>query len=178
MKAQVSRSVACPKVTAEGDRLVSHAGVGMLAEVADLSGLTAGLTSLFEPKDRRHAPGVTVVRAATAIADGWNNVSTVSGFCGSRPAVFAEPASRSTVARTVFEFGDELMATRLDELMASVRTTVWEAAGYAPDALTIDVDATLLNVHSEKQDAAPTYKRGFGFHPLAMFLDETREPLA
>jgi len=178
VEVQVSRPVSTPVATTKGARLVSHAGVGMLAELADLSGLTAGLTSLFEPKDRRHAPGVTLVRAASAIADGMRNVSTVSLFCGSRPTIFAEPASRSTVARTVIEFGHDLMTPRLDELMATVRRTVWDAAGYAPESLILDVDATLLNVHSDKQDAAPTFKRGFGFHPLAMFLNETREPLA
>ncbi len=44
--------------------------------------------------------------------------------------------------------------------------------------ITLDFDATLATAHSEKQDAAATYKRGFGFHPLAVWLDETAEPLA
>ena len=44
MKVKGTRSVAVPVVTANGVRLVSHAGVGMLAELADLSGLTGGLT--------------------------------------------------------------------------------------------------------------------------------------
>ncbi len=37
--------------------------------------------------------------------------------------------------------------------------------------LIMDVDASLLTAHSEKQGAAPTYKHGFGFHPLLVFLD-------
>ena len=41
-----------------------------------------------------------------------------------------------------------------------------------------DFDSTLLNVHSEKEDAAPTYKHGFGFNPLAVWCDNTNEPLA
>ena len=41
-----------------------------------------------------------------------------------------------------------------------------------------DFDSTLLNVHSEKEDAAATYKRGFGFNPLAVWCDNTNEPLA
>jgi len=44
---QVNRSVSTPVVTTKGERLVSHGGVGMLAEVADLSGLTDGLTAVF-----------------------------------------------------------------------------------------------------------------------------------
>ena len=52
----------------------------------------------------------------------------------------------------------------------------------AKNPLTIDLDATLVTAHSEKEHAAPTYKRGFGHHPLAAFLDHgqtgTGEPLA
>jgi len=44
--------------------------------------------------------------------------------------------------------------------------------------LIIDVDATLLDCHSDKEQAAPNYKSGFGYHPLGAWLDETREPLA
>jgi Transposase DDE domain group 1 len=53
---------------------------------------------------------------------------------------------------------------------------VWQAA--PPDGLTLDFDATLVTAHSDKQDAAPTYKRGFGFHPLGVWCDTTAEPLA
>jgi hypothetical protein len=42
----------------------------------------------------------------------------------------------------------------------------------------IDIDATLITAHSEKDGAAGTFKRGFGFDPLLAFLDESREALA
>ena len=42
----------------------------------------------------------------------------------------------------------------------------------------IDFDGTLVTAHSEKEGAAPTYKRGFGHHPLLAFLDATDEALA
>ena len=42
----------------------------------------------------------------------------------------------------------------------------------------IDLDATLVSAHSDKEQAAPTYKRGFGFHPLLAYLDATGEALA
>jgi len=35
----------------------------------------------------------------------------------------------------------------------------------------LDLDATLVEAHSEKEGAAATWKRGFGFHPLLAFLD-------
>ena len=37
----------------------------------------------------------------------------------------------------------------------------------------LDFDATLVNSHSEKQDATPTYKHGFGFFPLGVWCDTT-----
>ena len=178
---QFIRSVSQPKVTPDGERLVTHGGAGMLAEIADLSGLTTGLSGMIRAGGyypRRHDPGVTLVRAAVAIADGMSNVSMVSLFCRSRPQIFECGSSRSTLARTIFAFGDELMPVRLDEVLSNARSVVWAKARYTPESLIIDVDATLLDVHSEKQIAAPNYKGGYGFHPLGMWLNETREPLA
>jgi hypothetical protein len=42
----------------------------------------------------------------------------------------------------------------------------------------IDLDATLITAHSDKQGAAPTYKRGYGFHPMLAYLDGTGDALA
>ena len=53
----------------------------------------------------------------------------------------------------------------------------WDA-GAAPSEVVIDVDGTLIDAHSDKQDATATYKHGFGFYPLVAYLDETGEALA
>ncbi len=42
----------------------------------------------------------------------------------------------------------------------------------------IDLDATLVTVHSEKEDARGNFKGGFGHHPLGAWLDNTHEALA
>ena len=42
----------------------------------------------------------------------------------------------------------------------------------------IDVDATLIGAHTEKEGAAVNFKGGFGFHPLLAYLDGSREALA
>jgi len=55
---------------------------------------------------------------------------------------------------------------------ANARAAAW-AAGAAPGEVVIDIDGTLIDAHSEKQDATPTYKRGFGFYPIVAYLDET-----
>jgi Transposase DDE domain group 1 len=60
---------------------------------------------------------------------------------------------------------------------ARARARFWELPG-APERLTIDVDATLITAHSEKDKAAGNYKHGYGFHPLGAYPDETREALA
>ena len=60
---------------------------------------------------------------------------------------------------------------------AVARERAW-AAGAAPESVTLDIDATLVDAHSEKEDAAPTYKGGFGFRPWWCFVDETNEALA
>jgi hypothetical protein len=47
-----------------------------------------------------------------------------------------------------------------------------------PERVTIDVDATLVGSHSEKQGAAGNYKGAYGFDPLMAYCDETGEALA
>jgi len=80
--------------------------------------------------------------------------------------------------------------TAIEAARATARRTVWSRAGaQAPDhgadhrsPLIVDVDATLVGAHSDKELAAPTFKRGFGHHPLAAFVDHgqagTGEPVA
>jgi hypothetical protein len=43
--------------------------------------------------------------------------------------------------------------------------------------LVIDEDATLVIAHSEKEQARPTFKHTFGFHPVLAFCDNTNEAL-
>ncbi len=66
--------------------------------------------------------------------------------------------------------------------MAPRRTLAPDHGIDAEHPLVIDVDATLVTAHSEKEHAAPTFKHGFGFHPLLAFVDHgatgTGEPVA
>jgi hypothetical protein len=52
------------------------------------------------------------------------------------------------------------------------------AGGRAWPGLVIDLDATLVTAHSEKEQCRPNFKAGFGYHPLLAFLDNTNEALA
>ena len=60
---------------------------------------------------------------------------------------------------------------------AAARARTWDL-GEAPRRVVLDIDATLLTAHSEKEGAAGTYKGGFGFHPLLCFEAGTGEALA
>ena len=62
--------------------------------------------------------------------------------------------------------------------VAAARARVWAAAGLDLDEVTLDFDATMIDSYSEKQDGAPTYKRGYGFHPFGVWCDQTKEALA
>ena len=108
------------------------------------------------------------------------------------PAVFGPVASDPTLSRTIARLAgdvDKVLAA-INTARARARARVWAAAGAnapdhardAADPLVIDIDATLVTAHSEKQNAAPTFKRGFGFHPLCAFVDHgpagTGEPVA
>jgi hypothetical protein len=43
------------------------------------------------------------------------------------------------------------------------------------EVVVLDVDATIVIAHSEKENASPTFKRTFGFHPLGVWCDNTSE---
>ena len=107
------------------------------------------------------------------------------------PGIYGRVASDPTVSRTVDVLAADAPAAlkAIDEARAAARATVWRLAGaQAPDhgtdaetPLIVDLDATLVGSHSEKENAKPTFKRGFGFHPLCAFVDHgaagTGEPL-
>jgi len=166
------------KVTADGCGVVSHAGARLLADVAERCGLGGDLSGVFASKlnrTRRHAPGDVLVDLAVMLADGGECVSDVK-VLRDQPGLFGEVASQPTAWRVV-DAVDEATLAGLQSARAASRARVW-AAGLAPAKVTLDFDATLVNVHTDKQGAAPTYKRGFGYHPLLVFCDETSEALA
>src|SRR5207244_3383172 len=89
---------------------------------------------------------------------------------------FGPVCSVSTTARVV-EAIDEAALDRIRDARRAVREGAWQQ-GAPPDRIVIDVDASLVTSHSEKEGAEPTWKRGFGFHPLLAFLAGSQEALA
>ena len=167
------------EVTSDGAGLVSHAGSALVARVADKVGLTRALSAgLAAVKQRRrgHDPGRVIRDLAVMLADGGECVSDL-GAVREQEALFGAVASDSTAFRMVEKIASTpglLEAVRAAH--AKARARFWELHG-APERLTIDVDATLITAHSEKEKAAGNYKGGYGFHPLQAYLDETREGL-
>jgi hypothetical protein len=180
-------------VTADGAGVVSHAGSRLLADLADRSTLTGqlsqALAGLRSPR-AVHDPGRVLVDLAVAVADGAEAISDIA-LLGDQAAVFGLVASDSTCWRTLAEIGPgELDAIATGR--AGARELVWaqraettgaayppaQAAGRELPGLVIDLDAAIVECHSEKQGAAPTFKHSFGYHPMVAFLDNTGEALA
>ena len=96
---------------------------------------------------------------------------------GDQAALFGRVASSSTAFRVI----DQIASTpglldALADAHARARERVWQLAG-APQRLTIDLDATLIGSHSEKEGAAGNFRGGYGFHPLLAYGDETGEAM-
>ncbi len=172
-----SAAVSRVKVSADGHGVVSHAGVGLLREVADLSGLSAQVTAALVDTYNGpwiHAPGDVFADLAAAVADGADCVDGVGQLWGDRRQVFGSVASTTTLWRLVDERIDVVHLPRIRAARAHARARAW-AAGAAPDHegwLHLDVDATITVDHSDnKENAAATWKHTFGFHSLLVFLD-------
>ena len=165
------------KVSADGRGVVSHAGMGLLRELADLTGLSAQVTELLADTYKgpwTYAPGAVFADLAAAVADGADCIDGIGQLCGDREHAFGAKASTTTMWRLVDQRIDAAHLPKVRGARAAARAAAW-AAGAAPPAgapLYIDIDATLVIDHSEnKQDAAPTWKKSFGHHPLLAFLD-------
>jgi Transposase DDE domain group 1 len=167
------------EVTADGSGLVSHAGTVLLGQVADKLGLTSALSvrlAVLKQRRRGHDPGRVIRDVAVMLADGGECVADL-GAQRDQDALFGPVASDSTAFRVIDRVASTpglLEAVRAAH--ARARARFWELDG-TPARLTIDVDATLITAHSEKENAAGNYKGGYGFHPLQTYLDETREAL-
>ncbi|AGM27518.1 transposase IS4 family protein [Mycobacteroides abscessus subsp. abscessus] len=165
------------KVSADGHGVVSHAGMGMLRELADRTGLSAQVTAALADTYRGpwvYAPGEVFADLAAAVADGADCIDAVGQLCGDREHVLGAKASTTTMWRLIDERIDAAHLPGVRAARAAARAAAW-AVGAAPTTggwLHIDIDATLVIDHSDnKAGAAPTWKKTFGLHPLLAFLD-------
>ena len=163
----------------------------MLLATARVSGLATALSDGLVPwRAARcvHDPGKTVLDLAIAIALGGDCLADI-GVVRAQPELFGAVASDPTVSRLIDALaeqpGEAIEAIRAAR--ARARDRVWShrspfAEGSDGGQVVVDLDATLIGAHSEKEHATPNFKRGFGFHPMLAFVDHgaggSGEPLA
>lgn len=161
------------------ESLVSSSGGLLLRRTGEISGLGRALSAALSPWGSSrgvHDPGKVLLDVATAVALGGDCLADIA-VVRAQPEVFGPVASDPTVSRLVAALAGDVDAAinAIRSARAAARERVWArrrpvAAGPGGQ-VTIDMDATLVTAHSEKELAAPTFKRGFGFHPLFAFLD-------
>jgi hypothetical protein len=181
------------KVTAEGAGLVGHAGAVLLRKAADQTGLTAQMSAALRKKgtspllDR----GIVLVSLAAAIALGATSMSDIALLAHLAP-VLGDAPSGPTVRRALDLAGTAAALDKIARARARARARAWTLIEETPAGfpwleiagktlagwLVIDMDATLVTASSDKEGAAPTWKKGYGFHPLGAWLANTRECLA
>ncbi|MGH8941112.1 MAG: IS1380 family transposase, partial [Actinomycetes bacterium] len=165
------------------ESLISSSGALLMRETIRLSGLDRQLSTALSSwrSDRAvHDPGKVVLDVATAVALGGDCLADVSAV-RAQPAVFGAVASDPTVSRlfTALAGDVDAVVAVIRKVRARARTTIW--ARRRPLAGTpgrrdggqvvVDLDATLVTSHSDKEGAEPTFKRGFGFAPMCAFVD-------
>ncbi|CAM5512289.1 IS1380 family transposase [Streptomyces canarius] len=181
-----------PRVRVEGGGggVVSQAGAVLLVETVRKSGLDQAISTALAPwrKSRAvHDPGKILLDVALAVALGGDCLADVD-MLRAEPGVFGSVASDPTVSRLI-----DILATAGPKALAAIqparaetRERVWSLAkNAAPDAagqVIVDLDGVLVLAHSEEQDAAATWKKTYGHHPLMAFVDHgpggTGEPVA
>ncbi|MGA5880767.1 IS1380 family transposase [Streptomyces cellulosae] len=179
-------------VSSDGFGVVGHAGSRLLADLADVTGLTGVFTDALRrlrPRGTGHDPGRIATDLAVMLADGGETITDLA-VLRDQGEVFGPVASTPTAWRLLVGIDDVALA-RLRSARAAARETAWLQAAETGEGipaaragdrqlpgLVLDIDATLVTCHSEKERAAATYKGGFGFHPLLCFLANTGEGLS
>ncbi len=180
-------------VTGGGRGVVGHAGARLLADLADATGLTSVFSQALSGVRQRqggHDPGRIAVDLAVMIADGGETIADLA-VLRDQGALFGPVASDPTAWRLLSQL-DETLLAQLRVARAQAREVAWaqhaevrgpafpqvSVAGRQVEGLVLDIDATIVICHSEKESATRTWKKTFGYHPLLCFLDNTGEALA
>ena len=181
------------KVTADGAGLVGHAGAVLLRKAADQAGLTGQLSTALRKKGTSPAfdRGIVLVSLAAAIALGATSMSDIALLAHLAP-VLGDAPSGPTARRALDLAGTPAMLDKIARARAKARVHAWKLIEDTPAGfpwleiagktlagwVVTDLDATLVTASSDKEGAAPTWKKGYGFHPLGAWCANTREPLA
>ena len=166
-----------------GKGVVSHAGIVLPARVAETSGLVEGLSQALAPWRAPTAvfdPGHMLTQLALAVAAGGDHLVDIRELAGADTIVGPVP-SPATISRLLAVLADDVdrVESVVQQAISRAREHVWNRAENRPslrapsaeNPVIIDIDATLITAHSDKEHAAPTYKKGYGHHPLLAYCD-------
>ena len=178
-------------VAPDAEGLIGHAGAVLLRKLADQCGLTSALGAALGRKGKFPLidRGIALVSMAVAIALGATSMNDITLLTHQEP-VFGAAPSDTTVRRA--EARHPRTLDKIARARAAIRAHVWSLICATPAGfpwlavagkllagwLVIDLDGTLITAHSDKEGAAPTFKMGYGFHPLGAWCANTAESLA
>jgi Transposase DDE domain group 1 len=165
------------------ESLISSSGGLLLRESIRVAGqeraLSAALASWRSPRVT-HDPGKVLVDLAVAVALGGDCAADLA-VVRAQPEVFGSVASDPTVSRLIAALADDIDVSlpAIRSARARSRAAAWARcrplAGRPGSRdggmVVVDLDATLVTAHSDKEHAGPTYKKGFGFSPMCAFVD-------
>ena len=165
-----------------GTQIVAHAGLHALGRFADKIGVGAALSPAFPWSGERapaHDRGKVLTHVMLMLTAGGESCADIEHL-RIQDELFGDVCSDSTVHRAFHQITPTVL-TDLIARFATVRNRMWaQLPAVAGDGMIVlDIDASLVTIHSEKkEETAATYKGGFGFHPLLCFADATGDTLA
>lgn len=171
------------KIEADGDGVVAHVGLHALGAFADRLGLSDALSAAVPPPGERlavHDRGKVLCHTMLMLAGGGECCADIEAL-RAEERLFGPVASDTTTWRVFRHQLTPEVVAGLRAAIAPVRHRVWARSAVTNTAgpVVLDIDATLVEVHSEnKEGTGPTYKGGFGFGPMLCFADATGEALA
>ena len=171
------------RVDTSATAAMGQAGGVLLTRTVTATGLdrhlSAALARWRKPL-QVHDPGKIITDLALGLALGGDCLADLA-LLRAEPGAYRRGAADPTVSRAIATLAGDAPAVlkAIDTARAAAREQAWPLVGrHAPDhgtdakrPLVNDLDATLVTSHSEKENAAPTFKRGYGFHALCAFGD-------
>ena len=159
-------------VSADGTCVVSQAGAVLLVQALRVTGLDRGLREAlgrWRAPRAVHDPGTIIAGLAMAVALGGDCLADIA-VLRAQPELSGPVASDPVVSRLVTALAEDAprAVKAIQAARAAARERAWALAGQAAPGtdgglVTVDLDATIVIAHSEKEEAAPTWKKPSAF---------------
>jgi hypothetical protein len=152
-------------VSADGRGVVGHAGARLVADIAEVTGLTGlfgDVLAVLRQRQGGHDPGRVAVDLAVMLADGGEAISDLA-VLRDQAQLFGPVASDPTAWRLLSNLDSRLL-DRLAQARAAARETAWaqrietrggqpqtSAAGASVPGLVLDMDASIVPVQVRRR---------------------------